>query len=109
MSRIDEIEVAVRAWTSPLGRTPEGESRRAYRDLGPSQWSLSFDTETLTTLGLGLRLGAYQVRKGAELIEQGFFYEPGALSATEHELVCQYSLERGLSVRTRKEFVDRVF
>jgi len=78
-------------------------------ELGPSDGRLIFDTETLTDLGQGLRVGFYEVRHRDALREEGLLIEPDALASDEHELVVWYVQARGLRLRTRADFVANVF
>jgi hypothetical protein len=99
--------VAVRAWTT-YGKRSRRRGGDRY-DLGPSEWTLIFDTETTLDPGQGLRVGGYQLRRRERLREEGLFYEPDGL--TEHELgtVRAYADARGRVLRTRGEFVEEVF
>ena len=65
-------------------------------DLGPSRWSLTFDTETTTDPGQGLRVGAYQLRRGHRLAQVGLFYEPAALPAESWRRLREYAAHTGL-------------
>jgi hypothetical protein len=73
-------------------------------DLGPSAWSLTFDTETTLDPGQGLRVGAYQLRRRTRLHDEGLFYEPAALTQAEIQTLHIYATAEGLVVRTREEF-----
>src|SRR5215218_7868524 len=101
------VPVAVRAWTTH-GKRRKHPGVGGY-DLGPSAWSLTFDTETTLDPGQGLRVGAYQLRRRARLHQEGLFYEPAALTQEEIQTVHRYAAAEGLVVRTREEFVDDVF
>ena len=101
------VPVAVRAWTTH-GKRSKPRSGGGY-DLGPSAWSLTFDTETTLDPGQGLRIGAYQLRRRARLHEQGLLYEPAALTDAEIQTLAIFAAAEGLVVRTREEFVDDVF
>ena len=56
-----------------------------------------------------LRIGTYQVRLSNTLREAGVFFDPEALNSDELDLIKAHSQVRGWKVRTRAEFVDRVF
>jgi hypothetical protein len=80
-----------------------------FTDLGPSDWSLTFDTETLTDASQRLRIGTYQVRRGEGLVQAGVFLDPEVLTPSEIETVHQHADARGWRVRTLTDFVDDVF
>ena len=101
------VPVAVRAWTTH-GKRSKPRSGGGY-DLGPSEWSLAFDTETTLDPGQGLRVGAYQLRRRTRLQEEGLFYEPAALTDVEIQTLHIFAAAEGLVVRTREEFVEEVF
>lgn len=105
-----ELEVAVRAWTRAdyLQHIP-ARPPRAYRDLGPSDWSLTFDTETTTDFSQRLRVGAYEIRRREKLVESGLFYDPEALHEGELSLITSYACENGLRLLHMTDFVEKVF
>ncbi len=108
---VEEMEVAVRAWPVPdylrhLQST--GVLNRSAVDLGPSEWSVTFDTETTTDTSQRLRVGAYQVRYHDDLFESGFFHEPGELTPAELDTLTSFCAEEGHRMLTRSEFVDEV-
>lgn len=105
------LDVAVRAWAV---EEPERKRRRAGagfrpQDLGPSPWSLTFDTETALDTGQGLRVGGYQLRRGRRVREEGIFYEPDALTDDEHATLGGFCEVHGLALRSRESFVEDVF
>jgi hypothetical protein len=110
-----ELEVAVRGWAkadylAELQRhLPAREGRSSFRDLGPSEWSLVFDTETLTDLSQRLRVGSFQLRRKNTLRKTGLIVDPEALTADELETVSRYADQQGRTVFTRDEFVERIF
>ncbi len=111
---VHELLVAVRAWAVPdYLREEKGGRGRAQPtriDLGPSEWSLTFDTETLAAeLGQGLRIVVGQVRHRENLVETVIGYDPEVLSAAEMGAVHAYASDRGIRVLARGEFVDDVF
>ncbi|HEU5215286.1 MAG TPA: hypothetical protein VFU30_07075 [Gaiellaceae bacterium] len=83
--------------------------RKFRKELGHSNWSLVFDTETTTGLGQRLRVGWYQLYRGARLQKSGLFGDRDALDPGELALVEEYAAERGLPWLTRDQFVDKVF
>jgi hypothetical protein len=103
-----ELEVAVRGRAVPPNRR-QRRGRKFRKELGHSKWSLVFDTETTTGLGQRLRVGWYQLYRGARLQKSGLFGDPAALDPAELALVEAYAAERGLPWLTRDEFVDDVF
>jgi len=104
--------IAVRAYADPP-TPPAAFERRAgrpsYKPLGPSAWTLIFDTETSTNAAQQLRVGAYQLRKGRQLVEQGLFYDRRSLTATERRLLAAYAERHGLVLMSTQEFVETVF
>jgi hypothetical protein len=105
-----EFDVAVRAWTRAdyLKHIPHQEGGE-YVDLGPSEWSLVFDTETTADLSLRLRVGFYETRKSGRRFEAGLLYDPGVITDADLELLTRYATECGYRLRTRDEFVEEVF
>ncbi len=98
----DHLPVALRAYAeAPKARKPR-------RGIGASEWTLTFDCETRTDAAQGLRLGAYQFRKGNELKEAGLFYDQAGISAAEVATLRAFAKRENLFVRTRDEFVDEV-
>lgn len=103
-----ELEVAVRGLAFSLNRRQRRRLQRR-KDLGPSRWSLVFDTETTTGLGQRLRVGSYRLYRGERLRESGLFYDADALDPAELAIVETYRSERRLRLLTRSEFVHQVF
>jgi hypothetical protein len=101
------MPVAVRAWTTrgKSGRPGTG----GFTDLGPSPWTLVFDTETTTDPGQALRVGAFQLRRRGRLAQSGLFYEPASLTKEELLVLDRYARTHGLALMTRAEFVTDVF
>lgn len=104
-----ERPVAVRAWTTATGKKRKKRRGVVRYDLGPSRWSLTFDTETTLDPGQGLRVGGYQLRRGGRLKEEGLFYDPDTLTNTEIQTVVDYCEAEGIECRSREEFVEEVF
>jgi hypothetical protein len=102
-----ETAVAVRAWAPRDGARLPGHGGVA--DLGPSPWTLVFDSETTTDRGQSLRVGAYQLRRGTRLLQAGFYFDPDALTAMELRTIETYAAELGVALMTRAAFVDDVF
>ncbi len=105
----ESLAVAVRAYAEPPRKGQSNKGAPQQKVLGPSEWTLIFDTETTTDSAQQVRVGAYQVRRAGELHEAGLFYDPQSLDAKELATLEAYALDRGLVVRTLEEFVDEVF
>ncbi len=105
------MDVAVRAWAVEESERKRGGSGAGFRpqDLGPSPWSLTFDTETALDTGQGLRVGGYQLRHGRRLREEGIFYEADALRDDELVTLSEHCEVYGLRLRTRESFIEDVF
>ena len=107
----EHMEIAVRAWAEPKYKdyVPSGDTKqRASRDLGPSEWSITFDTETTTDASQRLRIGSYQVRHGDTLFESGVFYEPDELTADEIDTAERFCAEHVFRLLTRRKFIEEV-
>jgi transcriptional regulator with XRE-family HTH domain len=108
----ESLPVAVRAYAEPPRNRRRNKGTPKRKDLGPSEWTLIFDTETTTDSAQQLRFGAYQVRRSGELWEAGFFHDPhDPLSSRSAELATlrAYAESHDLEVRTLQEFVEEVF
>jgi hypothetical protein len=103
----DPLPIMVRGFVPPTSLVPP--TRKRQKAAPPSEWTLIFDCETKVDAGQNLRFGAYQLRKSAELEESGLFYNPDALTPSEVEVLHRVATERGVNLRTRDEFVDKVF
>src|ERR1022692_3626789 len=90
--------------------------RSRHRDRHRSRaicahWHVSgsvLDTETGTDHAQFVRIGTYQVRRRAALEEKGIFYEPGNVTADELKLLEAYAKDKGLTLRTREDFVREI-
>ena len=71
---LDELTIALRAYAECPPAKAGG-----HGGLPPSPGVLVFDTETEVDAAQQLRLGAYQLRWDAELVEVGLFYDPASL------------------------------
>lgn len=105
-SMTDVLDIAVRAYGV---REDKRASERKSSARGPSQWFLIFDCETTTDAAQRLRVGAYQLRQGDELREQGLFFNPDALTRAEIRLVEQYAVAKRIKLRTLRDFLENVF
>jgi hypothetical protein len=104
----DQLPIRVRGFVPP---TPSKQSakKKKRNAAPPSDWTLIFDCETQVDARQSLRFGGYQLRRAAELKESGLFYNPEALTLLEVEVLRRFAAERGVELRTRDEFVDKVF
>src|SRR5215469_11776595 len=101
----DLLEIALRGYV-PTGRET---SKWRGHDLGPSDWALIFDCETTTDAAQTLKFGVYQVRKGLELWEAGFFLNPEALTDWELATIRSYAAKIIYCCMTVTEFIENVF
>jgi hypothetical protein len=106
--------VAVRAYTVP---PPKKQRKFGTEDYvapppDPSDFSLTFDTETTNDAAQQLRFGTYQLRDGDQILEQGFFYH-SSLGRRDRATIRAYveaqAPDRLLEVVDLWEFVHRVF
>lgn len=102
----DVLPIAVRAYGERDRKRPP---RLEFSLRGPSPWFLIFDCETTTDAAQRLRIGAYQLRQGDELREQGLFFNPDALTRAEVRLVEQYAVAKRIKLRTLRDFLENVF
>lgn len=101
--------IAVRAYTEKTGKPPVGRKRQNTGLDEPSAYTLVFDTETTIDAGQALRVGAYQVRKGEVLAEEGLFYLPDTLTSAEIATLTAYCARHALKLRTLRDFNEHVF
>jgi len=125
---VDRLLISLRAYVTRAPRKPKkGEKadkakarwrdpRDYYPHNPPSDWVLVFDCETRTTPDQRLRIGAYQLRYKDKIWERGAFYEPEVLSQLEQTILRDVMEEETpgpdgerICVRTRAEFVEKVF
>ena len=98
-------KIALRCYTE----TPAFKPRKTQApDIGPSEWSVIFDTETTIDAAQSLRIGSYQIRRGDTLYEDGVFYELGGLKPMEVALLKNYCTQHRLRLRTVAEFNAQV-
>lgn len=110
------MDIAIRAYVcreKPVAAVtpsekPKKKCTKKKSDM-PSEWALIFDAETTTDASQKLRFGTYQVRKGAELMESGVFYDPETLTKTEQKTLKTYAAEHDLKFLTVTEFIEDVF
>jgi transcriptional regulator with XRE-family HTH domain len=110
----EESVIAVRAfldhgalWIVPA--TIDRRRRFQTPDIGLSEWTLIFDTETTTDAVQQLRFGCYQLRKGYDLDEAGIFYDPASLSDDEQALVAEYATACRCRLMTVEGFIGDIF
>src|SRR5215213_11007129 len=92
----DLLPVMVRAFVPPKSKAQM--SRKPF--IGPSEWTLIFDTETTTTPDQASRFGVYQLRKDDFLDEAGIFFNPKTLNDEEQGTLKRYALEKNLKFMT---------
>ena len=83
----------------------------AESKVGPSDegWTLTFDCETTTDEAQAIRFGAYQLRKGDTLKEEGLFHAEGmAEDDPDMAVLRKVQKARGLKLRNVRHFVDYV-
>jgi hypothetical protein len=100
-----ELAIALRAYSeASIGMQGRRRSQRRQR---PSAHTVPFDCESTTDHTQALRYGTYQWREGAELREEGIFYNP-AIGLEELTTLETYCASRGLTLRTRDSFVTDI-
>ncbi|MDA8051100.1 MAG: hypothetical protein M0002_14055, partial [Rhodospirillales bacterium] len=109
----DALPIAVRAFlddgTWASGKPARPARWRQVRDIGPSDWTLIFDTETTIDAAQQFRFGCYQLRKGDRFDETGIFYDPESLTEAEHAVIARYAEASGHNLMTASEFIDGIF
>jgi hypothetical protein len=103
-----EPEVAVRGLALPAKPKPKTWRGRTA-DLGPSKWTLVFDTETTTGLGQRLRVGCYHLYKAGKLHQSGLFVDHDALDPDELAVIEAYAVDHRMRFYDRDGFVRQVF
>jgi len=89
-------EIFVRAYTEKPGAKPLGSKQGAKGNDEPSEWALVFDCETTIDAAQRLRVGFFQVRKCGQLMREGVFYDPEALSEADLENLACYATAQGI-------------
>ena len=89
--------------------TRRGPSKWRGSQLHPSEWTLIFDCETTTEAAQTLKFGVYQVRKGQELWEAGYFFNPEILTDRELSVIRSYAAEINYHCMPVAEFIENVF
>lgn len=75
----------------------------------PSDWVLVFDTETTTDESQRLRFGAFQLRKGDVLERKGIFFDPGAVTEAEVDVMRRAAKRSGAHLMPMVEFIESYF
>jgi hypothetical protein len=105
----EDLPVAVRAYAVPVKEKPpwDGEPPKS---IGPSAFTLTFDTETFSDAAQQIRIGAYQWREDGELLRAGVFYDPASVTPEETATIAAWSAEHGFAEPlTDRVFVEEVF
>lgn len=100
--------IAVRAYAESPKRYVN-IPKQVMPDIGPSEWSLIFDTETTTDAAQQLRFGCFQLRNYGELRRTGIFYDPETLNKKELKLILRFTKQHGFELLSLPEFTERVF
>jgi len=102
----------VRAYCVPPTRKDDDKRRDHNKKggalWGPSPLSLTLDIETTTGAEQRPRVGNYQVHRDGELIEEGLFYDPDALSTRERRRLRDYVRRHNLVLRTIEDFDEQI-
>ena len=101
---VDFLEIALRGYVP----SQRGANKWRGSDLGPSEWSLIFDTETTTDAAQTMKFGVYQVRKGQELWEAGFFLNLELLTDREASTIRAFAAKNNYRCMAVAEFVENV-
>ena len=103
----DMLPISVRAYLPSPAAARHRTQRR--NNIGASEWTIVFDTETTTDAAQQLRVGPYQVREGTKLREAGVFYDQETLSASELVMLRLYAERHSLRCVSKAKFVDHIF
>jgi hypothetical protein len=106
----DQLDIAVRAYAVPKTRTRRARpNKKRVSEIGPSEWSLIYDTETTTGPEQQVRIVPWQLRQGGELRRVGMAYDPRSLSDAERSTLYLHAAVCGWEVCTVAEFVEDIF
>jgi hypothetical protein len=100
--------IAIRAYSERSDREPLG-SRLPSNEMGASEWTLVFDTETTVDAAQQMRFGFFQVRKGEKLEREGLFFDGNTLAAAEESKLRAYAQRHRLELMTTVEFRTGIF
>jgi hypothetical protein len=117
MSSPTSLKIAVRSYAVQIQNYTHKRKRKTSSASGkkrkglprPSDTTLVFDTETTTDHTQRLRFGTYRVYKKTKFMENGIFYEPENVTPDELQLLRTYTEKNDLVLRTREEFVRKIF
>src|SRR4051794_14891083 len=105
----DDLDIAVRAYAGPKQASRRQGPKRQASSIGPSAWSLTYDTETTTGPEQQVRIVPCQLRQGAELRRSGVACEPRSLSDFESSILYARAAVCGWEVCTLAEFNEEIF
>src|SRR5947208_427089 len=105
----DELDIAVRAYAVPKQASHRQRKNRQASAIGPSEWSLTYDTETTTGSEQQVRIVPWQLHQGTKLRRQGIAYDPRSLSDAERSTLYSHAAARGCEVCTVAEFTAEMF
>jgi hypothetical protein len=108
MKNRDRLAISVRAFVPPPPEEPHPNKRGKSRRQ-PSDLTLIFDTETMTTSAQSFRFGSYQVRRKGELSETGIFYDAAILTDEDQRVLRDFAAKRGLKCMPVSDFIEKVF
>lgn len=106
---IEPVDIRLRAYLS--GNLKGRPRRNQPVSIGPM---LTFDCETRTDASQRLRFGAYRLDEGAirtdgeNLLEEGLFYDGGALDPAELDLLQKYATTNDLRLLPFEIFTEEV-
>jgi hypothetical protein len=103
----DHLLISVRAFVPMLDppKLAKGVFKKTRR---ASPYTLIFDCETKIDPAQSLRFGAYQLRKGDDLVEPGLFYDKRGLTKKEQATLRAYAKVHRIKL-TLEAFVDKIF
>lgn len=112
-SDAEAMPIAVRAFVRARKADEKNQtaefSRRSRKSARMSDCALIFDCETTTDPSQKLRFGSYQFREAGKLIEEGLFFDPGALSVFEIKILRKYAEHHALKCYPLRYFVEEIF
>lgn len=109
MTREHQVESFVRAYSEPPNFKPLASKPKRTSLDAPSEYTLILDCETTVSPDQRLRFGFFQVRRHDDMIAEGIFFDPTALSASEQALLHDYAAEQSLRIYPIEQFRTDVF
>lgn len=106
------VRVAVRGWITPDYANTQRRyltEESADEPVGPSGFTLVFDTETTTDDSQRIRFGTFQLRHGDILKDAGAFYSPDEVTDDEEALLAEICRAEGWWLGTVRRWADKVF